>query len=356
MYEIRKVLSARTVLCFFSLLIAFGCTQEKLDFILPQIAVDACSESMVTISGKTLGGTANCQADFGEAEISVDAKKSLWIFNPSSVPLTIKRIGLQKADSPFRLVAQPGKVDAGQKVEVHLIHRAMREEQASDELLIESNAGNLKSSQTISVSVSARGVDKGLPSLELHTVGCDFGMVAVKQPVQCEVLLTNRGARSLMLDHVELLEHGSKNASGSPAFMFQGNFPSDGDVLRQGESAQLYVTFLPEQQGVFAGNVRVRSNDPMSPMQEAKLSGEGVLPPIAVCGIKKVNGTTYSSAKGIEPLDNVVVSAEGSHAEAPGASIRAYEWKIIKRPSGSTIEPHQRTQMETPFYFSNNAF
>lgn len=351
------IFSLSTALALAGLML--GCAEEKFDFILPQIAVDACSESVVVVAGRKLGGTSNCGAPFGEAVISTDSSKLVRIFNPSSVPLTITRISLEKGDqSPFRIDHAPQRIDAGKDGEVQLSYRADREIEVMDDLLIESNAGNLTKGEVIRVKVTAKGVDRGLPSLELSSQGCEFGPIAIEQAAQCEITLRNKGQRTLLIESLQIEGSELSNPASAElaAFQFQGKKPVSGEKIEKGKSIQLFVRFLPHEPGQASGKLRVKSNDPMEPIQEVSLSGEGVLPPIAVCGIKTVNGQQFSRTKGIEPLDNVVVTAEGSHATAPNATLKAFEWKVVRRPPGSTMEPHQPTEMETPFYFSNNAY
>jgi hypothetical protein len=77
-------------------------------------------------------------------------------------------------------------------------------------------------------------------------------------------------------------------------------------------------------------------------------------PPLARCGIKSVNKVAYVSGIGVKPLDDVVLTANGSIAQMPGAKIVSYRWEKVWQPHGSMATLSDPAGIETGFIFADN--
>lgn len=77
-------------------------------------------------------------------------------------------------------------------------------------------------------------------------------------------------------------------------------------------------------------------------------------PPLAKCAIKSVNHVVYVEGMGIKPLDDVVLTAEGSVARMPEAKIVSYRWEKVWQPFGSTAFLLTPAGIETGFVFADN--
>ncbi len=76
--------------------------------------------------------------------------------------------------------------------------------------------------------------------------------------------------------------------------------------------------------------------------------------PLAKCSIKSINEVAYVAGMVVKPLDNVVITAEGSTAKTPGAKIVSYRWEKIRQPVGSMAALSDHTAIETGFLFAGN--
>lgn len=78
--------------------------------------------------------------------------------------------------------------------------------------------------------------------------------------------------------------------------------------------------------------------------------------PTAVCSIKSVNQVPYEPGMKIEPLDDVLLSAEGSVANRPKTSLTAYSWEKIGEPRDSSAKLSTPNNRETRFVFANQTY
>ncbi|MDA0712871.1 MAG: hypothetical protein O2897_02665, partial [bacterium] len=78
--------------------------------------------------------------------------------------------------------------------------------------------------------------------------------------------------------------------------------------------------------------------------------------PTAVCAIKSVNQVPYVAGMKIEPLDDVLLSAEGSKAVRSGATLTSYIWEKNNEPRDSYAKLSSPNTAETRFVFANQTY
>jgi hypothetical protein len=104
------------------------------------------------------------------------------------------------------------------------------------------------------------------------------------------------------------------------------------------------------------GSFTISSNDLSDPTIVVPLRVRGAEAPTAIGRIKSINGVPNSEATpSVEPLDNVVVSADQS---APGRAtgfITAWQWEIIEQPAESSVTLTDPNAEDTGFEFSSAA-
>jgi hypothetical protein len=83
------------------------------------------------------------------------------------------------------------------------------------------------------------------------------------------------------------------------------------------------------------------------------LGGIGVTPPTCSISVKTINGVPASGTTTIEPLDDVVLTADMSDPSTVDGAINSVQWRILDQPPGSTAILTNPNGMETGFTFAN---
>lgn len=307
-----------------------GCDEDSLSVALPQISADVCRD----------GGTKNCQIDAGKRELASDYVFQVLLTNPSKRLLKIRSVELKVGEfSPFALLDAPVEIRPGASAPLRLRFRPAAEEEAGAVLRIQSNAGNVQQNESVEIELKGSGLNRGLPDIRVQPNECDWGSVAIGQSRQCELQVQNAGTRALILDSVQF-------ASGEKAFTFLGQPPESGAMISPGQTLSLPLLFSPVAEGKYQHNLELLSNDPDALRIKVPLRGLGVLAPLAKCGIRQAS---------VRPLDNVILTAQGSVAVAEGASLESYRWTIVSQPTGSRATLSAAGGPETGFVFAQGA-
>lgn len=358
----------RLPLCLTLGAIAFSACDcpDDVTIIAPQIAVDVCADPRRELNGAILGGVRDCTIDFEASPITVRVTKEIRITNPSPVDLTIdlEKSGFTPDSGPeFEVVQIPGSVKAGQTAIGLVSYRPLVESDHTGTLVIVSDAANLATGEDVVIHVKGTGFDDGVPDIAVSPLVCEYGSVAVSGVAQCTLTVENLGRRDLVFDEVVLLDDQlvvPEDHTGNEApFSFVGRPPARDDVLPPAPTDDsppenvfdLTVRFVPQALGEYQGKLRIRSNDPDTPEIVIPLNGKGVTPPTCNIAIKSVNGVPGNNT--IEPLDDVILTAEGSTPAVEGGSIASVTWRVLSQPPGSTAVLTNPTGMDTGFTFAD---
>lgn len=339
---------------------------EDVNVIAPQIAVDVCNDPKREINGEVLGGVRDCKVAFDATPLSVRVKKELRITNPSPVELIIKEETAFTEDSglEFEIEQMPESVKSGQTSIGVISYRPLVEADHSGTLVIVSDAENLAVDEDVVIDVTGSGFDDGLPDIVVTPLECDYGRVAIDGVAQCTLTIENRGQRDLVFDDVSLLADQvtvpAEHPAETPAFSFVGRPPARDDALPpppdDGSAPEnvfdLTLRFVPLALGNYQGKVLIQSNDPDSPEIVVPLAGVGVTPPTCVASIKSVNGTPGNTGS-LEPLDDVILTAELSEPATTDGEIAHVQWEVVDRPPGSTAILTNPEGTDTGFTFAD---
>jgi hypothetical protein len=352
--------------------------------IAPQIAVDVCNDPQITVREELLGGVRDCLLEFESQPITVRTKKEIKISNPSPILLTIFSAEFTEDSDPAFEIEPPGMPDEiadGQSAFPFISYRPLVEGTQRGTLVIRSDAENLAEDEDVRIEIVGTGFDDGVPDIVVTPLECDFGRVPVASETgdsgvgQCRLQIENRGQRDLVFDEVNLLFDGfqvppesawepSMGADGdaAPPFSFVGRAPSRGDALpppadEPGDTPQnifdLTVRFVPDVLGNFQGQLRIQTNDPDTPEVIVPLSGIGAPAPSCGAGILSVNGVPAASNPTVEPLDDVILTAESSEPSTLDGAISQVRWRIVDQPPGSTAILTNPTGTTTGFTFAD---
>lgn len=154
------------------------------------------------------------------------------------------------------------------------------------------------------------------PQLTIEPSSVDFGLHDPGTSVTADVSLLNSGGAPLELYTAAVIGTGFTLGPFSPT------------VLSPGEETTVQVTFAPEMDGYYQGELWVGSNDP-SETDKADLSGTTLEQPVAVCSASP--GEAFA-------LYDAVTWIGRESFDPSGYEIVDYEWGIISRPTGSTAQ------------------
>ncbi len=375
----RPLTRTLTALCLIGTGMSACTCDQDLEVIAPAIYVDACAEPVREIDEEFLGGFEECEADFGTVDISVRSLLEIRISNPTTIDLggpqneddpeekPLEVFLTENSDPAFRIEAAPDKIEAGLiRVPILISYRPTLEAEQTATLVIRSNAANVPDGQDVIIPIRGTGVDNGIPDIVLSPDACDFGRVAAGSVKECLLTIENVGTRALVFDDVTFLEE----YEGQPypvvpgdseldePFGFFGRPPAADDVVAappESNSITVSVRFTPDVLGAYAGQMRIATNDPDTPEIIVPLNGIGVDPPLCDVSITSVNGFPVNdgTAPTIEPLDDVIISAEGSEPSTASGDIVATNWEIVAKPPGSTAVLTNPTGSQTGFTFAD---
>lgn len=365
-----------------------GCDCDVTDFnpVAPQIAVDVCASPVKEANGKVIGGTDDCALDFGNADLAVRVEKFFTITNPSSLELNIKdkdsNPGISFAavgDEGFEFINEPPtSIGPGLSAQIGVAIRPALEAALVREIVILSDANNVQPNDDdlaeIHIPITLTGVDNGVPDIEVvpdsscgstsPSANVDFGRVATGGFQVCNVLVKNNGTRELFFDSVAFVSVDSAGGPdivepvGSDAIpaVLSGTPPNPDQSLAPTSATvpgfPLRLTFAPDVLGRYERVLRLTTSDPDEPVIDLPILGVGVDGPTCTARVKSVGGIDVIGVPGIEPLDDVVVIADGV-AATPDGSIVSYAWEIRERGPGSGVVLSSPNSQETAFSFAN---
>jgi len=347
------------------------CPGETLDAVAPLIAVDVCAgePQYEDDEGNVLGGADECAMMFGEQDITVRHTREIRVSNPTNVDLLIDDVYFSDDTDPsFRLESWPDSIGPGGTSVVVMSWRPLLESDVTGTLVLMSDAKNTPSYARdpnatgpqyfpLEIPITGTGVDNGVPDIQVTPEECDFGRVAKESVAQCTLTVENLGNRPLVLENVIFEEDALTVPDGSELepFGFFGRAPGEGDQINaageEGSSASISIRFSPDSLGGYYGNLKLFTNDPDEQEIDVPLTGIGVDPPNCAVSIKSVNG--IPGATEVEPLDDVVLTAESSSPSVAGGEIAHVLWEFLERPGGSTVNFTNPEGVDTQFTFAN---
>ena len=347
------------------------CADPEIIKVAPQIFVDACTEPQKIVNDKLIGGFSECALPFGTQDISVRVEQTFTVTNPSNLELQFESFELI-GDPAFEFKNPPPDViPPGLSAQIAVTLRPQLESTINADIVIVSDANNTPTNaegkSEIVIPVSLTGVDNGVPDIEIVPVDCgttsplavDFGRVATGGITICALEVRNLGTRELFFDNVEFIDR-EEPADSAPeaALNITGIIPTPDTPLRptsaENPPLSLRLTFSPDALGRYAGTIRFQTSDPDEPTVDVPVVGLGVTGPTCVARIKSVNGVdAVGGGVNVEPLDDVVLTTEGSTPATPDGAIVATSWTLEERGPDSTVILSSPNTTETGFVFAN---
>ena len=356
---------------------ACDCGAEEIIKVAPQIYVDVCARPVKKVGDKVIGGFLDCALPFGEADLSIKATKTVVITNPSNLDLKLKSVELE-GDPAFEFVEPPpDTIHAGLSAQIAVQIRPRVESEIEAELVIVSDANNTPKNDDndseIRIPITLTGVDRGVPDIEVVPVGCgttsplgvDFGNVATSGLQVCNLEVRNTGTRELYFDFLDFVpdDTGARtivepaDSAPAPSISLTGAIPDPETPLRPTSDEvaplTLRVAFAPDALGRYSDTLRIVSSDPDEDTVEVPIQGIGVTGPQCVARVKSVNDEDVTGAPSIEPLDDVVLTTEGSTGATPEVGIASTQWELREKGPGSSVVLSSPATTETGFLFAN---
>jgi len=356
---------------------ACDCNTEEIIKVAPQIYVDVCARPVKKVGDKVIGGFLDCALPFGEADLSIKATKTVVITNPSNLDLKLTSVELE-GDPAFKFVEPPpDKIGAGLSAQIAVEIRPRVESTIEAELVIISDANNTPKNadgdSEIRIPITLTGVDRGVPDIEVVPVGCgstsplgvDFGNVATSGLQVCNLEVRNTGTRELYFDFLDFVPDATgartivepAESAPAPSISLTGAIPNPETPLRPTADdvapLTLRVAFAPDALGRYSDTLRIVSSDPDEDTIDVPIQGIGVTGPQCVARVKSVNGEEVTGAPSIEPLDDVVLTTEGSTGATPDVGIASTQWELREKGPGSGVVLSSPATTETGFLFAN---
>lgn len=104
----------------------------------------------------------------------------------------------------------------------------------------------------------------GVPEISINTNSCNFGDVIVGTAETLIIVCTNTGNGNLLID---------STANSNPVFSVNNTFPI---TLQPSHSCSLFVSFSPAVSGLHSDILYIYSNDPLHPIIQVTLQGNGM--------------------------------------------------------------------------------
>ncbi len=178
----------------------------------------------------------------------------------------------------------------------------------------------------------------------INAAACDVGEVPLNTSRSCLIELTNGGPREVEI--VALTITSSTDVFSLPA-------PYAGP-LAPGASLALRVAAHPASLGLVEATLVISIDGALVPERTIPLRVTGITGPDCVARVSSVNGAPVAVGvvPAIAPLDVVVLSLDASTV-APTSTIGAFEWQLLSRPAGSTVQLTTPTAEATGFAFDD---
>jgi hypothetical protein len=357
------------------------CGPEEVIEIAPQIYIDVCKTPEHKVAGVLVGGTEDCAVDFGERDISVKVSRTIKLTNPSKVELVFHNVELI-GDPAFQIELQPDVIGPGFTGDIEISVRPNVEAVLETTLFILTDANNTfqtpEQLSLVEIPIKVTGVNNGVPDIQVTPPNCDYGRVPFGGVQLCDVTIKNTGNRGLVIDSVlfmpidpevpeilfdvpsestRVIGPECNDGALNCAFAFTGAPPSpDEEIAPAGGQVIMPVRFTPDVLGNFQGTFRILSSDPDESQIDVALSGISVTPPTCEIRVKSLNGAEIEAGTdvpAIEPLDNVILTIDGSEASSTAGTIVRQEWAITDQPAGSHAELTTNDLPDTGFEFDD---
>ncbi|MFP4598444.1 MAG: choice-of-anchor D domain-containing protein [Persicimonas sp.] len=285
--------------------------------------------------------------------------KFLTIQNVGSAPLRISNIYV--SGSERFTISMPSETDPARENDTDEWPEALAPEERFDvrvnflpddslpesaELIFESNDPE---SREMIVPLSG---NSGAPCLRVSPgEEVAFGQGSLGQTSQKTVTLENcsRGAE---LD----IEGISITDDGGGAFAIQdgslpGDLPEDTTTIAPGDRSNFVVTFIPDEETDYNGELLIESNDPANREKTVPITGDGSDNACPEAVAKAALQGSSPRGDTIETIPLNTVEFDGSDSNDPDGSIDRYEWTILSRPNGSTQRLTPDSSVENPRLF-----
>ncbi|MCC7072393.1 MAG: hypothetical protein IT383_13780 [Deltaproteobacteria bacterium] len=186
--------------------------------------------------------------------------------------------------------------------------------------------------------------DPPLSEVIISTAACDVGEVPLGTSRSCFIEVTNGGPREVEI--VALTITSSTDVFSLPS-------PYTG-ALPVAASMEVRVSAHPVAQGPLDATLVIGFAGALVPERTIPLRVTGITGPDCVARVSSVNGAPVAVGvvPAIAPLDVVVLSLDESTV-APTSAITAFEWRLLSRPAGSTVQLTTPTAEATGFTFDD---
>ncbi len=163
--------------------------------------------------------------------------------------------------------------------------------------------------------------------------GIAFGPSPIGRTSRRAITITNCSHGSeLEISSIEI----SNDAGGKftiPVELLPTGLPADKTTLRPRESTNFTITYDPTEEIEDAGEIIIKSNDPIKTALKIPVTGKGSISvcPLAIGEARLVSTTQYKSELMAQPLNTI----EFDGSRSSGNSALTYEWTVLSRPSNS---------------------
>lgn len=225
----------------------------------------------------------------------------------------------------------PG-VSPGESFELTLVYAPLVDGPDQGEITLASNDPNQP--QAI-ISLTANGSS---PCIQVNPEALEFGGALLNRETRRPIRIESCGGAPLEIFDITLSE------DTAPAFALAPELPDfplelparmpDGPPPSQ----DILIGFSPAALQAYTGTAIITSNDPLRPIIEVPISGQGSdnQCPVAVVTDALINALP----RDIIELDGAL----STDVDGPGGRPVQYEWRVTQRPDGSTSSPVERFQ------------
>ena len=286
-------------------------------------------------------------------------EREIQVRNLGTDALTLEDVRVETGQEYFEIAEEgwdsPVTIEGEGRETIPVVFEPDHENEEMGSLVLESDDPN---SPEVVVELSGNGVE---PCLEVISGDVDFGGSTVGQRSREIVSLRNCSpvadvvVESAMLG--ELTPSGSFEEGSGPFEVDEDSLDGalDGGELLElepGEMDYFWVEYEPASAGEDETMLRLKSNDPGSPVY-LDVMGEGIDDPCPEAVISaEIDGETVEVDELLEvnPLDEVIFDA-GSSSD-PNEEDLSYHWSLVQRPMTSMVDVEEADQAIQELVFS----
>ncbi len=204
--------------------------------------------------------------EFGEVGVENSMDWSFTISNIGGAGLTVSEI-LSNEEAFTTDFDGEQTIERQGELEVVVTFRPVEDRDYVGRLTIRSDDAN---ESEVFIDLTGTGVLEVWPEISVEPEEINFGEVDIRETAQEVIVITNTGTADLTVTAVDVEGNG-----------FSTDFANlDGDlVLGQNQSHQLTVTFDPEAEQLYEGQLAIRSDARDNEVVTVSLSGEGIIGP-----------------------------------------------------------------------------